>query len=130
MGSGPPPRPQTLRPTSFYFNVLSRRGKVAEIEFEVRATRPSPALARAMRPHLLAGSIRHARAAPHLPLTLALPSIRGHSLVQAHRRTHGGKAGAAAAAAATDAVFGALLAPPPSPLSCRCRVRLRRRRRL
>ena len=40
MGSGHPPRPQTLRPTSFYFNVISRRGKVAEIEFEVRATRP------------------------------------------------------------------------------------------
>ena len=31
MGSGPPPRPQTLRPTSFYFIVFSRRGKVAKI---------------------------------------------------------------------------------------------------
>ena len=83
MGSGHPPRPQTLRPTSFYFNVFSRRGKVAAIEFEVRATRPSRALARAMRPHVLVGSIRHARAALHPPLTLASPSICGPSPVQA-----------------------------------------------
>ena len=109
MGSGHPPRPQTLRPTSFYFNVLSRRVKVAEIEFEVRATCPSPALARAMWPHILAGSIRRARAALHPPLTLALPSIRGGPSLCAGIDALTG----ARLTPLPDALSSALLAPPP-----------------
>ena len=50
-GSGLLLWPRTLGPTTFYFFKFSRRGKVAEIDAEVRATRPIPALARAQRPH-------------------------------------------------------------------------------
>ena len=53
-----------------------RRGKVIEIDAEVRAARPTPALARAQRPRPHAGPIPHACPALRLPSARISPPPR------------------------------------------------------
>ena len=109
MGSGPPPRPQTLRPTSFYVIVFSRRAgwpRSSPRCAQLAPRPPSRAQSGPTHPPDRSGT----RAPPSARLTRP---HRPPSAPPPHRCRHrcnqgGGEADADTAAAAADAVIGAV----------------------